>query len=96
LIVDFRLPISDCRLSKKWSQALSKRTKTLFALAGLAPASILVTKLDIDAAVKRALAAGYASAWIEPGLLFYIVLFLGLASLVAAVVSLLFDVRRAR
>ena len=75
---------------------VSTRTKILFALAGLAPASILITRLELQAVVRKAIADGAFGAWVDPGPLSYLFLFVGLGSLVAAIVSLLVDLRRAR
>src|SRR5262245_38617909 len=79
-----------------WTPIVSRRTRAFFALAALAPASILITRLQIASTVTRAQARGDLAAWVEPGFLSYLLLCIGLISFVAAMVSLVVDVRRAR
>jgi hypothetical protein len=62
----------------------------------LAPASILITRLEIEAVVRKAIADGVLGAWVDAGPLSYLLLFVGLGSFVAAIISLFVDFRRAR
>ena len=73
---------------------LSRRTKVLIALTGLAPASIVITRVEIAAVVRKAQEEGAFSAWVDPGPLSYLFLFLGLAAFGAGMLSLLLDIRR--
>jgi hypothetical protein len=72
---------------------LSGRTRLLFLLGSLAPLSILITRLELAAVIRRAQAEGAISAWVDPGPASYFFLFVGVTSLVAACVSLFFDIR---
>ena len=76
--------------------AVTLRTRTLLALAALAPASILIARLGVAAAIRQAREHGSADAWVDSGLLPHLLLFVGLGSLVAGIVSLVIDVRRPR
>jgi len=76
--------------------AVTLRTRILLALAALAPASILIARLGVAAAIRQAREHGPADAWVDPGLLPHLLLFVGLGSLVAGIVSLVIDVRRPR
>jgi len=59
---------------------LSRRTKVLIALTGLAPASIAITRLEIAAVVRKTQEEGAFRACVDPGPLSYLFLFLGLAA----------------
>ena len=73
---------------------LSARTKILVALAALAPASIVIARLQEAAVIRRARENGDLGVWIDPGPLFYLFLFVGFGCFVAAVISAVADVRR--
>jgi hypothetical protein len=76
---------------------LSRRTRVLFALSSLAPASILIWRLYVASVVKGYKALGeLTSFWAEPGILFHVLLFVGLVSFACAIVSSVTDVHRAR
>ena len=72
----------------------SRRTRLLFALGSLAPLSILIIRLEVASVIRRAQAEGAISAWVDPGPASYFFLFAGVTSLVAAFVSLFFDIRK--
>jgi hypothetical protein len=46
---------------------LSRRTRILIALVGLAPASIVITRLHEAAVIREAKENGYLGAWVDPG-----------------------------
>jgi hypothetical protein len=73
---------------------LHQRTKILIALTGLAPASMVITRLEIAAAVRKAKEGGGFGAWVDPGPLSCLFLFRGLAAFVASMISLFLDLRR--
>ena len=72
---------------------LSIRTKILIALAALAPASVVITKLQEAAVIRHARKNGDLGAWVDPGPLSYLLLFVGFGCFMAAVVSVVIDVR---
>jgi hypothetical protein len=75
---------------------LSGRTRALFAISSLAPASILIWRLYVQSLVREATAKGEFAGWYDPGILFYALLFVGLLSFVAGIVSLVMDMRGVR
>jgi hypothetical protein len=75
---------------------ISRRTKTLAAMGSLAPISIIGTRIQLASSIAKAKREGAISIWIDPGLLPKLLLLLGLASVVAAAISFVFDMRRVR
>jgi hypothetical protein len=69
------------------------RTKILVALAALLPASIVITRLQEAAVIRQARENGDLGAWVDPGPLFYLLLFVGFGCFIAAVISVVTDVR---
>jgi hypothetical protein len=73
------------------------RTRLLFAISSLAPASILIWRLYVASVVRGYKARGeLTSFWTEPGILFYVLLLVGLLSFALGIVSLVMDVRGSR
>ena len=75
------------------SHVVSSRTRLLFCVATLAPSLILLFRLDV---VAVRLDSPLGLAWVEPGFLIYAMVIFGIASLVAAIVSFVMDLRRAK
>ncbi len=75
---------------------LSSRTRVLFAISSLAPGSILIWRVYVESLVRGAKERGEFAPWVDPGILFYVLLFVGLVSFVLGIVSLIVDVRRSR
>jgi hypothetical protein len=73
---------------------LRTRTKVLLALSALAPASVLIVRLDTEAVVRQAKVDGGWGVWVEPGGLIYTFFFIGCVSFVLAIVSTIVDVSR--
>jgi hypothetical protein len=74
---------------------LSGRTRVLFALSSLAPASILTWRLYVAAVVTGYKERGELTGfWADPGYLFYVFLFVGFISFVFAILSMVVDLRR--
>lgn len=65
----------------------------LIAVGGLAPASVVMGRLEVARFVRHAKEAGASGASVDLGVIFILPLFLGLASLVAGLISLLLDIR---
>src|SRR6266849_7402807 len=76
---------------------LSSRTRILFASSSLAPASVLIWRLYVASVVRGYKARGeLTSFWAEPGILFYVLLLVGLLSFALGIVSLVMDIRGSR
>ena len=68
----------------------------LFAISSLAPASILIWRLHVESIVRDAKERGEFAGWADPGVMYYVLLFVGLLSFVLGLVSLAVDVRCSR
>jgi hypothetical protein len=66
---------------------LSGRTRVLFAISSLAPASILIWRLPVESIVRDAKEREEFAPWVDPGIMYYVLLFVGLVSFVSGVVS---------
>ena len=75
---------------------ISRRTKALGAMGSLAPISIIATRLEIGSFIAKAKREGAISVWVDPGPVPKLLLLLGVAFVVAAVISFIFDLRRVR
>ncbi len=75
---------------------IPKRTKILLLWTALAPASVLLAKLAYQNAVRDAEAKGAFLLSYHGGISYPILLAVGLASLFASIVSIVFDYRRFR
>ena len=62
----------------------------------LAPVSIISTRIELASSIAKAKREGAIGVWIDPGALPKLLLLLGLASVVAAAISFVFDLRRVR
>ena len=70
------------------------RTKLLLCGAALAPVSILLFHMDREDVIREAQAEGFISAWVDPGIPIYGMLFVGLICFLGFAISLILDLRR--
>jgi hypothetical protein len=78
---------------------LRSRTKLLITLSGLAPAATLLTFLDFQAANSIAphgnrIGMELMVVYVEPSVLYPVMLWVGIMAFLAAIVSTILDVRR--
>src|ERR1700730_6261788 len=61
---------------------LTSRTRVLFAISSLAPASILIWRFHVESMVRDTKERGEFAPWVDPGTMYYVLLFVGSVSLV--------------
>ena len=76
------------------NSVLRLRTKLLLCGAALAPASIVLFRMERSASIQDAQAEGALLVWVEPGLHIYGMLCVGLICFLGFVISLIFDLRK--
>src|ERR1700719_2668265 len=81
----------------RYGMMVRTRTRALLALSLLAPVSRIVWHFNLAAMRREYTKAGeIGTVWAEPGALFYIVFFAGIASFLSGVISLALDMRSSR
>jgi len=75
---------------------LRPRTKLLLCGATLAPAAVMLFRMQEEDAIRDAQAEGAITVWVEPGLYHYVMLGIGLICILGFVISLTLDLRRLR
>jgi hypothetical protein len=72
------------------------RTKLLLCGAALAPASVVLWRMDEAALIREAQGEGSVTAWVDPSFLIYGMFGIGLICFLGFVTSLILDLRRVK
>jgi hypothetical protein len=73
---------------------LNARTKWLFGISLLAPASVIASRLYAAVEKRKALQEGALGIWIDPGITPKLIFIVGSLAFVLAIVSTIVDFRR--